>query len=212
MPEFVATALGYPTLVYSVLLGVCAIYWLLAALGLVDIGGIDLDVDLDLPDGADAHGLAGVLGRLGLDRLPLMLVLTLVVFFGWFCTYFVHLFLLPPSWGWLRWTLGTLVAVLALVPAALLTTVALRPLRRWLLTLQPAEPPSLLGRVAVVRTPTVSATAGMADVDDGGAGLVLQVRADGAHVLNRGERVVLVEFDAAGHCYRVVPEADYRHI
>ncbi|MEN5061728.1 hypothetical protein [Luteimonas sp. TWI1416] len=210
MPEFVATALGYPTLVYSVLLGVCALYWLIAALGLVDIGGLDLD--LDLPDGADAHGLAGVLARLGLDRLPIMLVLTLVVFFGWFCTYFIHLFLLAPLWGWLRWTLGTLTALLALLPGALLTTAALRPLRRWLSKLQPVAEPSLLGRVAVVGTPPGAASAGMADVDDGGAGLVLQVRAEGAHVHRRGERVVLVEFDPVGHCYRVVPKADYRHI
>ena len=212
MPEFLATALGYPTLVYSVLLGVCAIYWLLAALGLVDLEGFDLEIDLDLSDGADAHGLAGVLSRLGLDRLPTMLVLTLLVFFGWFFTYFIHLFLLTPLSGWLRWLLGSVAAVLALVPAVLLTTAVLRPLRRWLMRLQPpADEKSLLGQVAVVRTPTVSASAGMADLDDGGAGLVLQVRSDAA-AIGRGDRVVLVEFDTAGHCYRVVPEADYRHI
>ncbi|MCD9029855.1 DUF1449 family protein [Luteimonas sp. BDR2-5] len=210
MAEFLATALGYPTLVYSVLLGACAVYWLLAVLGLVDVEGLDLD--FDLPDGADAHGLVGVLSRLGLDRLPTMLVLTLLVFFGWFFTYFIHLFLLAPLWGWLRWTLGTAAAVLALVPAVLLTTALLRPLRRWLMRLQPpVDEQSLLGRVAVVRTPTVSTSAGMADLDDGGAGLVLQVRSDTA-AIGRGDRVVLVEFDAPNHCYRVVPEADYRHI
>ncbi|NYZ62523.1 hypothetical protein [Luteimonas deserti] len=206
MTEFTGTALGYPTLVYSIVLAFCTIYWLLAATGLVDLDLEGLDVgELD-----HASGLSGMLARIGLDRLPLMLVVTLVAFIGWFLTYFVHLFLLVQAAGWLRWLIGTGVALAAFVAAVFIASALLRPVRRWLLLRRTPAQQSLLGRVGVVRTASVSDRAGLADVDDGGAGLILQVRADGGVALQRGDRVVLVAFDAAAHAWRVLPETQYR--
>ena len=206
MGIFLATSLGFPTLVYSVLLGVCVAYWLLAATGLVEIDGLDgFGVDLDTEPG----GIAGIFARLGLGGLPIMLVLTLLVFAAWVLTYFVHLLLLAHVPGALRWLLGAGVALLAPVPAILVTSIVLRPLRRRLLRLHPQPTTSLLGRIAVVRTPEVDGTHGMADLDDGGAGLVLQVRGDGATGMNRGDRVVLIAHDAGANTWEVVPERDY---
>lgn len=207
MGAFLDTSLGFPTLVYSVLLGVCAIYWLLAATGLVDFDGFDLP-DLD----AEPGGIAGIFGRLGLDGVPLMLVLTLVVFCAWVPTYFVHLLVLSHAPDFLRWLLGAGVAVLALPPAILATATVLRPLRRRLLRLRPPPTASLLGRVAVVRTPDVDRSHGMADLADGGAGLVLQVRGDAAAGMKRGDRVVLVAHSAERNTWDVVPELDYEHL
>lgn len=206
MAEFVSTALGYPTLVYSIVLAFCTVYWLLAATGLVDL---DLD-GLDSVELGETNGLAGLLGRIGLDRLPLMLVVTLVAFIAWFLTYFVHLFLLAQFAGWLRWLVGSGVALVAFVAAAFIASAVLRPVRLWLLSRRTPAQQSLLGQVAVVRTPLVSEHVGMADVDDGGAGLILQVRADTGVALRRGDRVVLVEFNAATHAWRVLPESQYR--
>jgi len=209
MEAFLNTSLGFPTLVYSVLLGVCLVYWLLAATGLVEIDGLDgLDLDLD----AEPGGIAGIFGRLGLNGVPLMLVLTLVVFFAWVATYFVHLLVLAHAPGPLRWLLGAGVALLALPPAILATATLLRPLRRRLLLLRPPATASLLGRVAVVRTPTVDAGHGMADLDDGGAGLVLQVRGEAAAGMKRGDRVVLIAHALDTNTWNVVPERDYDHL
>ncbi|WP_133000224.1 hypothetical protein [Luteimonas arsenica] len=206
MEAFLTTSLDFPTLVYSVLLGVCVVYWLLAATGLVEIDGLDLDLD------AEPDGIAGILGRLGLNGVPLMLVLTLVVFFAWVATYFVHLLVLAHVPGPLRWLLGAGVALLALPPAILATAAALRPLRRRLLLLRPPTGVSLLGRVAVVRTPDIDESHGMADLDDGGAGLVLQVRGDPAAGMKRGDRVVLVAHALDSNTWNVVPERDYEHL
>lgn len=209
MDTFLSTSLGFPTLVYSVLLGACLVYWLLAATGLVDIdafNGLDLDFD------AEPGGLAGILGRLGLNGVPLMVVLTLVVFFAWVATYFVHLLVLAHAPGPLRWLLGAGAALLALPPAILATATVLRPLRRRLLSLRPPATASLLGRVAVVRTPSVDGTHGMAGLDDGGAGLVLQVRGDEAADIKRGDRVVLIAHAADANTWNVVPERDYHHL
>lgn len=208
MTEFLSTALGYPTLVYSIVLAFCTIYWLLAATGLVDL---DLD-GLEAIELGETEGLAGMLGRLGLDRLPLMLVVTLVAFIAWFLTYFVHLLVLGSLAGWLRWLVGSGLAVAAFVASVFIASAVLRPVRLWLLTRRTPAQQSLLGQVAVVRSPLVSEHLGMADVDDGGAGLILQVRSDASANLQRGDRVVLVEFDAAAHVWRVLPVSQYQSL
>lgn len=209
MDAFLNTSLGFPTLVYSVLLGGCLAYWLLAATGLVEIDGLDLP---DLGVDAEPGGIAGIFGRLGLTGVPTMLVVTLVVFFAWVPTYFVQLLLLEHFPGPLRWLLGGGVALLVLPPAILATATALRPVRRWLLRLRPPATASLLGRVAVVRTPDVDATHGMADLDDGGAGLVLQVRGEASAGMKRGDRVVLIAHAVDDNTWNVVPERDYAHL
>lgn len=209
MEAFLTTSLEFPTLFYSVLLGACLAYWLLAASGLVEIDGLDA---LDLGVDAEPGGIAGLFGRLGLTGVPTMLVATLVVFFAWVATYFVQLLVLGHFPGPLRWLFGAGVALLALPPSVLATATVLRPVRRWLLRLRPPPTTSLLGRVAVVRTPDVDAGHGMADLEDGGAGLVLQVRGEATAGMKRGDRVVLIAHALDSNTWNVVPERDYEHL
>ncbi len=197
---FLTTSLGYPTLAWSIVLGGLLLFWLVAVIGIL---GLDA-LDIDLCDGE----AGGMISRLGLDGLPSLLVLSVLAFFAWAITYFVHLFLLGPLPDLLRYGLGTGVLLLSPVPAILLTAFVLRPLRRFVLRLRPAPQDSLAGRVAVVRTPTVDAHQGMADLDDGGAGLILQVRHDGDAAIARGDRVVLLEHDARSNTWRVLAERD----
>lgn len=206
MDVFLSTSLSFPTLVYSVLLGVCLVYWLLATTGLVDIDLDGLGIDVDV----DSGGIAGILGRLGLSGLPTMIVVTLLSFFGWVITYFVHLLLLSHLFGPLRWLLGAGAGLFALVPAILATAAVLRPVRRALIRLRPLPETSLLGRVAIVRTPDVNDSYGLAELDDGGAGLILQVRSDKNSGMVRGDRVVLVSHAGDANVWQVLPEQDYQ--
>lgn len=200
MTLFLTTSLGYPTLAWSIVLGGLALFWLVAAIGMV---GLDA-LDIDLGDG-DAGGM---LSRLGLDGLPTLMVLGVLAFFAWALTYFTQLLALSALPDLLRYGIGTLVLLLSPIPAVLLTALVLRPLRRFVLRMQPRPQASIAGQVAVVRTPTVDAHQGMADLDDGGAGLVLQVRSDGQTGIVRGDRVVLVEHDTQANTWRVMPERD----
>ena len=211
MNEFLQTALSFPTLVYSVLLAFCVIYWLLAASGLMDADGIDGLLGGD-GEGDGINAVAAIVGRFGLGGVPIMLILTVLAFFGWTITYFVHLLVLQGMSGLLRYLLGAAVLALALVPGMLATSVLLRPLRRLIVRLRPPLPVSLLGKVGIVSTPTVSAEYGMASVDDGGAGLLLQIRAPEPNDHKRGDRVVLIEFIAAKHAYRVIPESKFQNL
>ena len=121
MSDFLQTCLTFPTLLYSIVLAFCAIYWLLASTGLVDTDAIDgmlagdahahVHVAHDLHhhhgDGGDHATSAGMLARLGLSGVPIMVVLTVLSFFGWLGTYFVHLLVLSHLPAALRLLLGT---------------------------------------------------------------------------------------------------------
>lgn len=203
MNAFLQTALSFPTLPWSVLFAASVLYWLVAALGVFDI---DAGMEGESPL-ADAGGM---LTRLGLRGVPLMLVVLLVAFFAWISTYFFQLYLLDPLFsGTLRTLVGTLAMLLAAVPGVLMASLLLRPLRRFMLKLVPATPPSLLGKVGTVTTPEVDAEHGMASFEDGGAGLLLQVRAQPPDVYPRGERVVLIEYREADNSWRVISENQF---
>jgi hypothetical protein len=208
MTEFLQTALSFPTLPYSILLAFCVIYWLLAATGLVDIDGLDglLGGDGDSSHGSDG---AGMLARLGLGGVPLMLMLTILAFFGWMTCYFVQLLVLQHLPGPLRLLGGIATLVGALVPGVLITSLLLRPLRKLIVKLRPPELPSVLGRVGTVISPEVDSNQGRAEVADGGAGLILQVRAAAPTTFARGDRVVVLEHDAAANTYLVISESQF---
>jgi hypothetical protein len=206
--EFLQTALTFPTVVYSVLLTVCAVYWLLAAMGLADGDAADALAGGD-GDGVEPGGAAALLAWLGLPGVPVMIVATALTFSAWFGTYFVHLLVLRDLPQGVRVAAGAGTALGMLVPAAIVTSVALRPLRRAMGRLSAAANASLLGRTAVLITPTLGPDYGQASMDDGGAGLILQVRGDDPNPLQRGDRVVLVEYDEARNAYHVVPEQQF---
>jgi len=208
MTVFLTTVLSFPTLIYSVLLAFCVVYWLLAATGIVEFDTIDGWL------GSDGHSvepstIAGMLARLGLSGVPIMLVLTLVSLFGWLITYFAHLRLLSLVPGPLRWVAGVIVLLVALLPGVLATSVLLRPVAKLIVRLRPPEAASILGRAGNVISPRVDESSGRAQFDDGGAGLILQVRALPSQSFERGQRVVLIEHLPSSNAYRVISETTF---
>lgn len=211
MLTFLAVALTFPTVLFGMLLGVAMLYWLLAATGLVQI---------DLLDGlfegggesfaGEPGGLTGPLMRFGLGGVPLTLALTVLLLFAWLLSYFGTVLLLEGSvietltldWG-TRW----IILVVALLGALPLTALSLRPARRFFARLQPVPQASLIGRTGVVRSPELTDTHGLVQVEDGGAGLVLQARDAGGR-FRRGDRVMLVEYLEHLNAYRVAAEGD----
>ena len=161
MTEFLHTALTFPTLPYSILLAFCVVYWLLAATGLVDIDAIDGLLSGD--GGGDSHHAtdsAGLLARLGLGGVPIMIVLTVLSFFGWLATYFVHLLVLQYLPAPLRLLGGIVTLIGALAPGVFITSLLLRPVRKLMVKLRPPVAPSLLGRAGTVISPVVDAQGG----------------------------------------------------
>ena len=211
MELFLQTSMTFPVVVLSFLLCIAILYWLVAALGLIEIELLDIEVDSALEgDSLQPEGLAGLLMKLGLNGVPVTLVLTLLFFFAWILCYFAELLLL--RWlplGILRYPLGLLLIPASLLLAAAPARVLVRPLRPLFHKLQATDSRSIIGQVAIVRSGSVSSRHGEADFNDGGAGLILRIRADDGLALKRGDRVVLLEYLTDEHAYRVVTEAEF---
>ncbi|MEX6501207.1 hypothetical protein [Pseudomonas zhanjiangensis] len=210
MENFLLTAFAFPTVIFSFLLCVAVLYWCVAALGIFEVDLLDIEADSAL-DSVQPEGLAGLLLKLGLNGVPVTLVLTLLFFFAWTASYFVELLLLRYlPLGVLRYPLGLLVAFAALVVAVPLSAALCRPLRPLFRKLEATTSKSVLGQTAVVRSGRVSLRHGEAVLEDGGAGLILRVRADEARGFKRGDRVVLLEYLDGEHAYRVITEDEFK--
>ncbi|CDL83975.1 hypothetical protein [Xenorhabdus szentirmaii] len=111
----------------------------------------------------------------------------------------------------IRYLLGTATFFIVCFVALLLTTMLLRPLQPKLAKLNHTNSADdLLGKVAEVRSPIVTEQRGEALMDNHGASLILQVRAPESDGISRGDRVVLISYDAATHSYTVVSEDEFQ--
>lgn len=221
METFLEVATSFPTAVYSVLLLVVTVHWLLSALGILEIDTIDgllpgdgdLGLDVDGIDGADGGSVGGLLMKFGLHGVPVMVVFTIIAIVGWSFCYFVDLNVLR---GLKLGALGGLVEFATFVGGFLLSIpvarIVLTPVRRMLRRFAPVSQRPMLGRYGEVRSPEITQSHGTVWVDDGGAGLILQVRAEQSGIFVRGDRVVLIEYLEDQNAYRVMSGEDFEKL
>lgn len=204
MEAFLAITFSFPTVIFTVLLAVAVIYWLISLLGLVDLDGAEADMDID--SSADVGGL---MVTLGLQGVPLPLVLTLLFLSSWLLTYFADLaFGSVFGGGWGHVVFGLLLMPVALFVGLLITSVLVRPLRPLFRRAykRPIQK-QVLGTACVVLAFNESSGKGRAEAHRDGAHLILQIRSDASLV--RRDRVVLVEYLSDQQAYWVIPEADF---
>lgn len=210
MDTFLQIILTFPTIFFTFFLVLSAVYWLLTVLGFVGIEALDMDLDGDSV--ASLNVFSGLLFRLGLNGVPLTIVISLIALLGWvFCfliVYFVYPWIRVP---WLQLVTGIPVVVGVLYVSAIITAMIIKPLRPIFLASNQQVQKQILGQVAVVRTGEVNRSFGEAYLEDGGAGLIIKVRAYKDEVFKRGDRVVLLEYVAGENLYRVVSEADFNN-
>ncbi|MBN7770140.1 hypothetical protein KUV44_10595 [Marinobacter daepoensis] len=201
MDTFLAVAFSFPTVIFSVLLCVAIVYWLISLVGL---GDIEADGDIDA-----SGDFSGLMVTLGLQGVPLPLVLTLLFLCSWLVSYFTVLLwgALVPA-GFLYWLFGFAVLAAALIISVLVTAMLVRPLRP--LFRRAYLPPlqkRIIGTACVVISATVTETKGRAEAVLDGAHLVLQVR---SHTpLSHRERAVLIEHIPDKNAWWVVPESEF---
>jgi hypothetical protein len=159
-------------------------------------------------DGHHAHGsgFGALLSALGLRNAPITVIFSLIVFFAWTLSIVGSTYLARPLARLPGWLGNTLLVVVALVLAMLAASIASRPLGRIFVTHQAPSRRSLVGRTCTVTTGTVTGEFGQASVEDGMAGMVLQVRCDRENPLRRGDRARLVAFDAKREAFLVEPD------
>lgn len=218
MSELLLISSSFPTAIFTVFLLVSIIYWITAMLGFVDLDVLDIDVPeadghMSLNAQADhgfAESVSGLLMRLGLNGVPLTIVITFIALIGWAISsllsrYFGVMF----GYGWVRYITGVPILLGSLYIAVLATAQIIKPLRIFFSKIDQNVQKKVLGQTATVRSSRVDNYFGEAFLDDGGAGLILKVRTSGEAVFSHGDRVVLLDYDSNTNSYKVISESEF---
>ena len=216
MNPFYQNIASFPTVIFTFILAICVLYWLVAVLGFIDIEILDFDLpeadgmELEADGLSNPDVLAGLMLRFGLHGVPVTVIVSFIALFGWLiCYYLVHfLFGYVPS-GILRYLAGIPVLLGSFYVAVMVTAVVIKPLRPLFKKAQQQTVKYVLGQTAVVRSSRVDNTFGEAVLEDGGAGLILQVRTTGNESFKRADRVVLLEYMKEMNVYRVISEDEF---
>lgn len=219
MDPFYQNIASFPTAIFTFILAICVLYWLVAVLGIVDIDVLDFDIaDVDGELGANQSNLstpdmlAGLMMKFGLYGVPVTIIVSFIALFGWFISYFIvhFLFGIVPD-GLFRYLAGLPVLALALYTSVMITAVVIRPIRPLFKKASQNTVKEVLGQTAVVRTSRVDNGFGEVFLEDGGAGLIFKARTTGSDVFKKGDKVVLLEFNEAQNIYRVISEDEFRN-
>ncbi|MFZ5636171.1 MAG: hypothetical protein ACOY82_06240 [Pseudomonadota bacterium] len=257
MELFLSIVTSFPTVVYTVLLLVVLVHWLLSALGILEVD----TVDGLMPDGFGGHGLGhghdlgghaigghdigahhhvgihhhidanhlggahhphhdsdgseagGLLMKFGLHGVPVMVIFTIIAIVGWSFCFFVDQYLLRKfALGMLTLPAEIATLVGGLVVSIPVARIVLAPVRRLMRRFAPVSQRPMLGRYGIVRSPEITGATGTVEIDDGGAGLILQARVDGDVRFVRGDRVVLIEYLERDNAYRVISGEEFERL
>lgn len=211
MDPFYQNIASFPTLFFSLILVVCTVYWLVAVLGVVDLDALDLDIPEGDAEGANgANFVAGLLLKLGLNGVPLTIIISFLALFGWLICYFAVYFSFPlvPD-GFLEYVVGLPILVGSLYLAALITAQVIKPLKPFFDNLYKNTVKQVLGQTAIVRSLRLDSGFGEVFLEDGGAGLIFKARTINDETYKKGDRVVLLEYLKDKHVYRVISEREF---
>lgn len=204
MLELLAEALRPINLTFTILLGVVVLYWLLVALGAM---GLDFGADIEVEGDADATWTSGILKFINIGEVPVTVVLSFLILFGWVLSIIANSYFTGGS---------TLLGLAAVVPILLLSAVATRfctmpfkPLLR-ALSKDGEEHLPIVGRTCQITTTEANAQFGQAQIDTKGAPILINVRIAEGEALPRGSTVLVVRQDSDKDVYYVVPVSSDR--
>ncbi len=207
MEQLLTTASQFPTIIYSTLLGVVVVYWIVGLFGLVDLGftpDADIDVDVDVDTDVSVGGLTGVMLTFGLTSVPFTLIISIVTLVCWLLSFYSQYYLL--TWlneGWLYYIVGAVVSVLVFIVSLPISAILLRPFKGIFNSAEAMTSQHLVGKEAVIATTKVSDSFGQARVFNDGAEILLDVRSTDQHPFKKGDKVLVLEYLPEQHAYIV---------
>lgn len=207
MEQLLEVTSQFPTLIYSVLLGIVVVYWVVGMLGLIDLDfSGDADIDLDSDVNVSVGGLTGLLLTFGLTGIPFTLVISIIILICWLISFYLQFYLL--AWlpdGWLYYFLGAVSCFIIFLISLPITAIVIRPLKGMFKSVETATSNHLVGKDATIATSKVSETFGQARLFNEGAEFLVDVRCDPEHTLRMGDKVLVVEYLQENHAYIVAP-------
>lgn len=214
-----------PMLLFTVMLLIVLLYWIVVICGMIDIeildfGDVDLDLDVDI-DGAvediaegageaiegasnTASTMQTILGFLNIGTVPVTIVISVVVFQMWVMAYLANMFL--PNF------LKNLVPLLvfAAVLFILLFIVSLfiagfttRPFKNIFKIHTTHGHGHLVGKICKVKTSNVTPSFGQGEIVVKNSHLLLSIRAEEKNDLKKGDEAVILKYNSDKDTYNV---------
>lgn len=209
MGNFIDAAFGYPTAIYTALLGIVLFYWVLAIVGLVDFEADGLDIEIEQADGdsGDIGTLATYVVAMGLNGVPFSVVVSLIVLVSWTISCLAGMWVLPlvPTLL-LSIVAGTAVLLTSFALSILTTARLVRPMRALFVTHAALANASLVGQTCKVLTGSVDEKVGRAEVQQRGAGINIRVWARTPNPLVKGSSARITDYDAGSGRYLIEAE------
>jgi hypothetical protein len=227
--NLIDASLRFPTVIFTIGLGIVLIYWLFVLLGALDIdlfghghiGDAGKGIGDALTGGAkggaealghgDGHDLpidadgVGFWNLLGLGTVPLTISVS-GIFLSCWCLSLLGMSYATSAVGARPW-LPFLILPLAILVGLPLTGLLVRPLRGVFALREGKSNKDYIGSTCTITTGTVDEGFGQATIEDGGTVLVIPVRCD-RNVLARGHKALVIDFDRSRHAYVVEPVAE----
>lgn len=210
MTPFYQNVSSFPTVFFSFFLIVSCLFWAISIMGMIDIEILDLPEAETGGEEGMVNGVSTVLLKLGLNGVPITIIITLIALFGWFISFYsVYFFHISELIAPIRWVANVAIFVVSFYVAILITSQVIKPLRSLFKSMSNDIQKKILGQAAVVRTSRVDEKFGEAEFNDGGAGLILKVRSFDGVVFKRNDRVILLEYVAEQNFYKVIAESEF---
>ena len=223
MKEIWDLAISGQVLPFTLLLVPIILYWLMAAIGALDLeflnvdfdAHVDTDIDVDVDagdfDGGGDHGgghgpflgfVHGALKIVNGTDVPIMAVFSFLFIFLWICAMLGNLWFNPDGTEFR----GTMIGLGSFVGAVLLTRLATEPLKPIFRAMKGdgTEHKPVVGRSGTVRSGEITTENGQVEIEESGEVLLLNARlGEGAKPLPRGTEVVVYNYDKESGIYYV---------
>lgn len=216
MNQLLDASAQFPTVIFSIGLGICLVYWLFVLLGALDIdmfgdaagvkGGVEGLKGIKVDHDADVDG-GGVWHSLGLATVPVTISISAIMFVCWLGSLLAMRYAGPAIGNLGGWLPGLILLGIIIVGVPL-AGVLVRPLGPVFDIKEGKSNRDYVGHTCTITTGNVDDGFGQATIEDGGTVLVIPVRCDRKDALHRGDKALVIDFDDARAAYLVEPTAE----
>lgn len=190
--DFLNLAFTFPTVLYTTLLLVVILFWVITLLGFADIDMFEADVELEAETN-DGAGQSQLL-QMGFGGLPITVSLTLVIMLSWLASIYIHQFfayLLGD--GVTFYLVGMAMLIVSFIVGVPLAALFSQPLHRFFESKEILNKNDMIGLECVIATSKVTDSFGQAKVQLQGTEQLIEVRTDSNEPFSLGDTAVLIE-------------------
>lgn len=215
METFLTNITTFPVVVFTFLLIIVLFYWLMAMIGIVDIDLFDTNIEIDIttdyetevsinPDAEGLSGIAGFMLNWGLTGVPITVVISLLIVTSWLICYIVVSLIFPlVPFGIIKYVLGAGLLIVCFAVSIPVTAWSIRPFKSLFIAHTAVTKKNLIGRECLVKTGKVTEDFGQAILEDGEAGMILDIRAPSNKGIKKDDNIILIEYIEEQDCYNV---------